>query len=184
MALNNFRYKVERILSFTDVKIDGDSPCDLKIHNEDLYTRLLAEGSLGLGESYMDGWWDCNRLDETFNRILRAKLDERVKPWSEFFGIFKAKLFNFQKLSRAFQIGQHHYDIGNNFYRHMLGERLILKLQLLVNALIRRLQLRFAALQVSRYRRTGKTSSKEGSQCCLLEKFFVQQILVNHLIMR
>jgi len=125
MALNNFRYKVERLLSFADVKIDGDRPWDLQVHNEDLYARILAEGSLGLGESYMDGWWDCNRLDEFFNRILRAKLDERVKPWSVLFGILKAKLFNFQKPSRAFQIGQHHYDIGNNLYRHMLGERLI-----------------------------------------------------------
>ena len=125
MALNNFRYKVERLLSFADVKIDGDRPWDLQVHNEDLYAKLLAEGSLGLGESYMDGWWDCNRLDEFFNRILRAKLDERVKPWSVLFGILKAKLFNSQKPSRAFQIGQHHYDIGNNLYRHMLGERLI-----------------------------------------------------------
>ena len=125
MPVNNFRYKVERLLSFADVKIDGDRPWDLQVHNEDLYARILAKGSLGLGESYMDGWWDCNRLDEFFNRILRAKLDERVKPWSELFGILKAKLFNSQKLSRAFQIGQHHYDIGNNLYRHMLGERLI-----------------------------------------------------------
>ena len=125
MALNNFRYKVERLLSFADVKIDGDRPWDLQVHNEDLYARILAKGSLGLGESYMDGWWDCNRLDEFFNRILGAKLDERVKPWSGLFGILKAKLFNFQKPSRAFQIGQHHYDIGNNLYRHMLGERLI-----------------------------------------------------------
>jgi len=125
MAFNDFRYKVERLLSFADVKIDGDRPWDLQVHNEDLYAKLLAEGSLGLGESYMDGWWDCNRLDEFFSRILRAKLDERVKPWSGLFGILKAKLFNFQKPSRAFQIGQHHYDIGNNLYRHMLGESLI-----------------------------------------------------------
>ncbi len=125
MPVNNFRYKVERLLSFADVKIDGDRPWDLQVHNEDLYARILAKGSLGLGESYMDGWWDCNRLDEFFNRILRAKLDERVKPWSGLFGILKAKLFNPQKPSRAFQIGQRHYDIGNNLYRHMLGERLI-----------------------------------------------------------
>ncbi len=125
MALNNFRYKVERLLSLADVKVDGDRPWDLQVHNDDLYARILAKGSLGLGESYMDGWWDCNRLEEFFNRIFRAKLDERGKPWSVLFGILKAKLFNFQKPSRASQIGRHHYDIGNNLYRHMLGERLI-----------------------------------------------------------
>lgn len=71
MPVNNFRYKVERLLSFADVKTDGDRPWDLQVHNEDLYARILAKGSLGLGESYMDGWWDCNRLDEFFDRILR-----------------------------------------------------------------------------------------------------------------
>ncbi len=122
---DNFRHKVERLLSFADVEIGGDRPWDIQVHNEDSYARVLAEGSLGLGESYMDGWWDCHRLDELFHRILWAELDTRVKPWAEFSGVLKAKLFNPQKLSRAFQIGQRHYDIGNDLYRCMLDKRLI-----------------------------------------------------------
>ena len=125
MALNSFRYKVEKLLSFADVEIDGNRPWDIQVHNEDLYARLMAEGSLGLGESFMDGWWDCNSLDEFFHRILRAKLDEKVNPWSGFFDILKAKIFNLQKPSRAFLVGKHHYDIGNNLYRYMLDERFI-----------------------------------------------------------
>ncbi|MBW1703618.1 MAG: cyclopropane fatty acyl phospholipid synthase [Deltaproteobacteria bacterium] len=125
MALNNFRDKVERLLSFADVKIGGDRPWDIQVHNKDLYVRLMAKGSLGLGESYMDGWWDCKCLDEFFHRVLRAKLDDKINPWSGLFSILKAKLFNLQKPSRAFLIGRHHYDIGNNLYRHMLDERLI-----------------------------------------------------------
>jgi cyclopropane-fatty-acyl-phospholipid synthase len=125
MTLNSFRDEVERLLSFADVKIGGDRPWDIQVHNEDLYARLMAEGSLGLGESYMDGWWDCKYLDEFFHRILRAKLDDKVNPWSGLFHILKAKLVNLQKPSRAFLIGRHHYDIGNNLYRKMLDERLI-----------------------------------------------------------
>ncbi|KPK58367.1 MAG: cyclopropane fatty acyl phospholipid synthase, partial [Gemmatimonas sp. SG8_38_2] len=58
------RQTVERLLSLADVKIDGDRPWDIQVHDEAFYARVLAEGALGLGESYMDGWWDCERLDE------------------------------------------------------------------------------------------------------------------------
>jgi cyclopropane-fatty-acyl-phospholipid synthase len=122
---DNSYHKVERLLSFPDVEIGRARPWAIQVHNERLYERILAEGSLGLGESYMDGWWDCARLDEFFHRILRVKLDTKVKPWTECFGVLKAKLFNLQKPSRSFRVGQHHYDISNDLYRRMLGERLI-----------------------------------------------------------
>lgn len=125
MSQHNFRRKVERLLSLADVEIDGDRPWDIQVHNEKLYATVLAQGALGLGESYMDRWWDCNRLDEFFHRILRAELDAKFRPWSEVFAVLKARLFNLQKPSRAFQIGQHHYDIGNELYRRMLDNRLI-----------------------------------------------------------
>ena len=73
----------------------------------------------------MDGGWDCSRLDEFFCRILRTQLDTMVKPRTWYFDALKARLFNHQKPSRAYQIGQHHYDIGNNLYRLMLDKRLI-----------------------------------------------------------
>ncbi|MFQ5667654.1 MAG: cyclopropane fatty acyl phospholipid synthase [Candidatus Binatia bacterium] len=119
------RGMVERLLSLADVEIDGHRPWDITIHDGRLYARVLTQGSLGLGESYMDGWWDCDQLDEFFHRILRAGLDTRVNPWSAPFPVLKAKLFNLQRTSRAFQIGRHHYDIGNELYRRMLDQRLI-----------------------------------------------------------
>ncbi len=125
MPQDKFRQKVEGLLSFADVKIDGDRPWDIQVHNDKLYARLLANGSLGLCESYMDGWWDCDRLDEFSDRILKAHLDTRVTPRAYFFDVFKAKLFNLQKPSKAFKVGKHHYDIGNDLYRRMLGERMI-----------------------------------------------------------
>jgi cyclopropane-fatty-acyl-phospholipid synthase len=122
---DNSHHKVERLLSFPDVEIGRARPWDIQVHNERLYERILAEGSLGLGESYMDGWWDCARLDEFFHRILRVELENKVKPWTECFGVLKAKLFNLQKPSHSFRVGHHHYDISNDLYRRMLGERLI-----------------------------------------------------------
>jgi len=121
----NFRHKVEHLLSYADVTIGGHRPWDIHIHNNNFYSRVMASGSLGLGESYMDGWWDCESLDEFIHRILRTELDCKVKVLKDLFDIFKSKLVNYQKVSHAFDIGPQHYDIGNNLYRHMLDRRML-----------------------------------------------------------
>ena len=120
-----FRDKVERIFSVADVKFSGKRPWDIKVRNEAIYRRILKQGSIGLGEGYMDGWWECNRLDELFFRIYKANLQNTIKTWGDFWEFLKGLLFNQQKLSRAFQVGQHHYDIGNDLYQCMLDKRLI-----------------------------------------------------------
>ena len=121
----HFSQRAERHLSKADIEINGNNPWDIQVHNNNLYQRVLAEGSLGLGESYMDGWWDCHCLDEFFNRILRAGLDRTVRSWKTIFDHLKARLFNFQKISRACQVGKKHYDIGNDLYACMLDELMI-----------------------------------------------------------
>jgi cyclopropane-fatty-acyl-phospholipid synthase len=85
----------------------------------------MAQGALGLGESYMDGWWDCERLDEFFYRILVSELDRKVKPWRDARRVLRARLLNLQKPSRAYRIGRDHYDVGNDLFRYMLDERMI-----------------------------------------------------------
>ncbi len=123
--MDRFREKVEQLLALADVKIGGDHPWDIQVHDDRLYARVLAGGSLALGESYMDGWWDCSNLDEFFCRILRARLDTAVKSRAWYLAALKARLFNLQKPSRAYKIGRHHYDIGNNLFECMLDERMI-----------------------------------------------------------
>lgn len=116
---------IQRLLGAIDVRIDGDRPWDIQVHNDGLFARVLAQGSLGLGESYVDAWWDCECLDELFHRILLAKLDEKATSRPGLLEFITAKMINLQTPSRAFQVGKHHYDIGNDLYRNMLGEQLI-----------------------------------------------------------
>lgn len=66
---NRFRNKIEKLLEGTDIVFNGNSPWDIRVYNANLYERILAQGSLGLGEAYMDGWWDCDQLAELFNII-------------------------------------------------------------------------------------------------------------------
>lgn len=120
MSAKRSRLVIERLLDPADVKLNGDRAWDLRVHNEDLYDRVLAEGSLGLGEAYMDGWWDCPQLDQFFFRVLSAGLDEQVRSWSTVLHAIGARLTNLQRPSRAFEVGQRHYDIGNDLYERML----------------------------------------------------------------
>ena len=65
---------IRQLLARADITIGGSNPWDIDVHNKQLYQRVLTSGSLGLGESYMDGWWDVPALDEFFFRLLQANL--------------------------------------------------------------------------------------------------------------
>jgi cyclopropane-fatty-acyl-phospholipid synthase len=119
------RDRVEQLLALADAQIGGEHPWDIQVHDDRFYARVLAGGSMALGESYMDGWWDCPKLDEFFCRILRARLDKAVRSWSWYLSALKAKVLNLQKPSRAYKVGQHHYDIGNDLFERMLDKRMI-----------------------------------------------------------
>lgn len=121
----NLKQKAQEMLDGADVKINGNRPWDIRIHNENFYARILSGGSLALGESYMDGWWDCKELDQFFYKILKANLREKVKGNKYLIPAFiKSKIMNLQKKSRAFDIGKKHYDVGNTLYKYMLDKRL------------------------------------------------------------
>lgn len=112
------------LLADAGITLDGEAPCDLQMHHPRLPERVFAYGSLGLGEAYMDGDWDVGRLDEFFARLLRARLDTRVKPASLLMHAFSARLLNRQTPRRAWQVGERHYDLGNDFYAAMLDPRM------------------------------------------------------------
>jgi len=117
--------KIEKLLSLADVNINGTRPWDIQVKNEKLFDRVLSQGSLGFGEAYMDGWWECEQIDEMINKFLSADLDKKVQPWQFVFPYMKSKLVNLQKGKRAFNIGEKHYDIGNDLYSRMLGKRMV-----------------------------------------------------------
>jgi len=115
---------IKLLLANADVKINGERPWDIQVNNQDLYSRVLAGGSLALGESYMDGWWDCKAIDQLIYKILKAGLDKKVKGRHEIWDFLKAKLINQQRKSKAYVIGKRHYDIGNALYKNMLDKRM------------------------------------------------------------
>lgn len=118
------RRYLSELFAAADIAVDGHRPWDLVVHDERLFGRLLSEGSLGAGESYVDGWWDCAQLDELIARALRARLDERLRSWRGFVNVALALIRNPQSRRRSFAVGRRHYDIGNDLYERMLDRRM------------------------------------------------------------
>ncbi|UCD10228.1 MAG: cyclopropane fatty acyl phospholipid synthase [Dehalococcoidales bacterium] len=116
---------VIRLFSMAGIEIGGNNPWDITVHNDDFYKRIMTWGSLGLGESYMDCWWDCERLDEFFYRVLLTDIESYVKQNRILLiNAVQARLFNLQSKKKAFEIGEQHYDIGNDLFTQMLDTRM------------------------------------------------------------
>ena len=112
----------QNLLAKAGITINGSKPYDIQVHNDKFYSRVLAGGSLALGESYMDGWWDVSQLDIFFDKLMTAGIETHLKTPRMALEFLKAKLTNRQSKSRAFQIGEKHYDLGNDLYRAMLDK--------------------------------------------------------------
>ena len=114
---------MREMLAGAAVTIGGSAPWDIQIHDQRTFSRVLRDGNLGVGESYVDGWWDCEALDQMIDRVTRARIGFGGN-WALLTHVAKARLFNLQVL-RPFEVGQRHYDVGNDLYRAMLGPRMV-----------------------------------------------------------
>jgi cyclopropane-fatty-acyl-phospholipid synthase len=121
----SYRRTVEDLLAGTDIKINGSRPWDIRVHDERFFQRVLGQGSLGAGESYMDGWWDCEQLDEMLTRVLRADIEQHLRSPRAVLLALTAHLINMQSRRRAFEVGKQHYDLGDDLYERMLDARMI-----------------------------------------------------------
>ncbi len=116
-----------------DVCINGHRPWDVTIHNDAFFKRIFFNTELILGESYMDGWWDCEKLDQFFHKILLAKLNEKIltKPQFWFFAMqhllkqIANSFWDTCTVNKSLDLGKIHYDVGNDLYQLMLDKRMV-----------------------------------------------------------
>lgn len=119
--LTGYAKIVQDLLNYAKIELNGPNCYDPQIHNPLFYKRILQKGSLGLGESYMDSWWDCECLDEFICRVIRADIEQKApKNYIDVFKILMVRLRNLQTPARAWQVGKEHYDLGNDLYSKML----------------------------------------------------------------
>jgi len=125
MKIKSTEQIVQDFLNRADVRINGKRPSDIQVNNQGLYLRVLLGGSIALGEAYMDGWWECKALDQLVDRLLRARFDIKIRAISYLaWNNIKARIINQQRRSKAYVIGERHYDIGNDLYKNMLAKTL------------------------------------------------------------
>ncbi|MGD9898362.1 MAG: cyclopropane fatty acyl phospholipid synthase [Calditrichaceae bacterium] len=116
---------IRELLETAGIEINGHARYDIAVHDDRFYKRVLDDSALGMGESYMDAWWDCDALDEFFYRVLSSGIPAKIRDsLSLKWHVFKSRLFNLQNRHRAYQVGIHHYDIGNDLFRAMLDKRM------------------------------------------------------------
>ena len=112
---------ITNLLAFADIHINGSRPWDIQVHDQRFFSRVLASGTLGFGESYMDGWWDCEALDEMCCRAIRAGLEKRFAfRLPNVWALLTALLANQQTRLRSRKVGRVHYDLSNDFFKAML----------------------------------------------------------------
>ncbi|HUC96030.1 MAG TPA: cyclopropane fatty acyl phospholipid synthase [Candidatus Saccharimonadia bacterium] len=123
---DSYRFQVERLLKPAGIKINGKNAWDIQVHDDRLYRRALSQGSLGVGEAYMDGWWDAKDLEQLFQRAFRLNLEISIRNKLQLAkSVAIAKLINTQSIARSLKNVKHHYDIGNDLYKTMLGSTMV-----------------------------------------------------------
>lgn len=116
---------VEKLLAKANIIINGPHPWDIQVHNEALYARVLRGGTLAFGEAYMDKWWDSEDLAALITKLLSANLQDQVGSPIFLFHTFLSLISNRQSRQRSFQVGEVHYNLGNDLYEAMLDKRMV-----------------------------------------------------------
>lgn len=113
--------KIQKIMADAGIIINGPNPWDILVKDNRCYARIWHEKNLGLGESYMEGWWSCSRIDEMICRILRLRLEEKVKGNLRYLiHLLPQIVYNLQSVSNSHVVAQRHYDLDNDLFLSFL----------------------------------------------------------------
>jgi len=111
---------IDDLLAQSDIQINGNRSWDIQVHNQEFYQRVLSGGSLALGESYMDSWWDCEALDELFYKLIKARLHTKIIPLSQKMTILKSKIVNMQTKLKSKKVVKSHYELNADLFMSFL----------------------------------------------------------------
>jgi cyclopropane-fatty-acyl-phospholipid synthase len=122
LSLNIAKEKITKFLNDAGITVRGRNAWDIVIHDERFYNRILLKWSLGFGESYMDGWWDTESLDQLICKLHLANTDVKGNSLQGGLDLCRSRLMNRQTKSRSQKVAHVHYNLGNEMYSRMLGK--------------------------------------------------------------
>jgi len=113
------------ILQAAGIPLNSSEPWSIHVHNEKLWDRVISQRELGFGESYIEGWWDCEAIDVMLTKLLSINVLKLLKPSPLLaFHAARSSLFNNQTKRRAAANAKHHYNIGNDLFSRMLDSEM------------------------------------------------------------
>ena len=99
---------------------------EITIHNRDFFKKVFSGGSVGLGESYVDGDWDTPDLTGLLS--LLAGNQPKLGPLRRGLSLFTRqmnRLYHVARkntLAKSRENSQEHYDLSNDFDREFLDQ--------------------------------------------------------------
>lgn len=113
---------VRHLLKRADIIVGGSREWDIQVHNRRFYWYVLSRGSVGLGDSYMYGWWTCARVDLFISKLIKSGLPDRIPRLDGWILNIYQWLVDRQSFERSKIVAKKHYDVSPEFYTMVLGD--------------------------------------------------------------
>lgn len=101
----------------------------IHVHHPAVYRRVLTSGSIGLGESYADGWWDTDDLPALLRVLERnvRRTDPLRRVARRWTGPMTDPLRRLRRQDRQRDKNDisAHYDLGNDFFERLLDDSMM-----------------------------------------------------------
>ena len=107
----------------------GAPTVHVTVHDARAFDAVLRAGSVGFGESYVDGWWDGDDLTAVVRFVIANvnPLLRRVDSLTRFVAPVSRARQRFERVDRERDRAniRAHYDLGNDFYALMLDDTMM-----------------------------------------------------------
>ena len=81
--MNSQKKIVEELLALTDIEVNGSRPWDIRVLNNNFYSRILKDPSMQMGETYMDGWWGIRPVGRIDQQVAASQAGIQVTQEQE-----------------------------------------------------------------------------------------------------
>jgi cyclopropane-fatty-acyl-phospholipid synthase len=104
-----------RVLSRAGITVNGCHAWDIQVHDEQFFDCLYRSASEGLGDSYVQGFWDSDDLTETLGRFIAIGGRSALKG-----PIAHNMQTTESEQKKSLEVVDSHYESKNGLYSNML----------------------------------------------------------------
>jgi cyclopropane-fatty-acyl-phospholipid synthase len=116
-----YQHIVTTLLQRAGVEPNGKNPFDPQIKDSRFYRAALLHGSIGLGDAYLDEWWNCADLSGCMLRIIQSGIHLRVPRVDLMLRKCRFALIDAQSRKRSRKVAEVHYDEDPQIFEIILG---------------------------------------------------------------